>query len=27
MAKTLSKPASGALAPWLGISLIVILFD
>ncbi|KAF1027565.1 MAG: Lipoprotein signal peptidase [Burkholderia plantarii] len=27
MAKTLSKPANGALAPWLGISLIVILFD
>ncbi|AJK47496.1 MULTISPECIES: signal peptidase II [Burkholderia] len=27
MAKTLSKSASGSLAPWLGISLIVILFD
>ncbi|KVK90644.1 signal peptidase II [Burkholderia sp. MSMB1498] len=27
MAKTLSKSSGGALAPWLGISLIVILFD
>ncbi|WP_323121028.1 signal peptidase II [Burkholderia alba] len=27
MAKTLSKSPSGSLAPWLGISLIVILFD
>lgn len=27
MAKTLSKSTGGALAPWLGISLIVILFD
>ncbi|RKP43574.1 signal peptidase II [Trinickia fusca] len=27
MAKTLSKQASGSLAPWLGIALIVILVD
>jgi signal peptidase II len=28
MARTLSKPASsGSLAPWLGVALIVILFD
>ena len=27
MAKTLSKASGGALAPWLGISLVVILFD
>jgi signal peptidase II len=27
MAKTLSKQAGGTLAPWLGIALIVILFD
>ncbi|TKC82954.1 lipoprotein signal peptidase [Trinickia terrae] len=27
MAKTMSKQASGTLAPWLGIALIVILFD
>jgi signal peptidase II len=27
MAKTMTKPAGGTLAPWLGIALIVILFD
>ncbi|KAF1015405.1 MAG: signal peptidase II [Burkholderia sp.] len=27
MAKTLSKSTGGVFAPWLGISLIVILFD
>ena len=27
MAKTMTKQAGGTLAPWLGISLIVILFD
>ena len=27
MARTLSKPAGGSLAPWLGVALVVILFD
>jgi signal peptidase II len=27
MARSLSKPAGGSLAPWLGVALIVILFD
>ena len=27
MARTMSKPAGGSLAPWLGVALIVILFD
>ncbi|SEA15602.1 MAG: lipoprotein signal peptidase [Paraburkholderia sp.] len=27
MGRTLSKPAGGSLAPWLGVALIVILFD
>jgi len=27
MARTVSKPAGGSLAPWLGVALIVILFD
>ncbi|WP_133647670.1 signal peptidase II [Paraburkholderia flava] len=27
MAKTLSKSGGGSLAPWLGVALIVILFD
>jgi len=27
MARTMSKQSSGSLAPWLGVALIVILFD
>jgi signal peptidase II len=27
MARSLSKPAGGSLVPWLGVALIVILFD
>ncbi|HEY3595894.1 MAG TPA: signal peptidase II [Paraburkholderia sp.] len=27
MSRSLSKPAGGSLAPWLGVALIVILFD
>jgi signal peptidase II len=27
MSRTLSKPAGGSLAPWLGVAVIVILFD
>jgi signal peptidase II len=27
MSRTLSKPAGGSLVPWLGIAMIVILFD
>ncbi|HVE06903.1 MAG TPA: signal peptidase II, partial [Paraburkholderia sp.] len=27
MSRTLSKPAGGSLAPWLGVALIVILAD
>ena len=27
MSRTLSKPAGGSLVPWLGVAMIVILFD
>ncbi|WP_109482455.1 signal peptidase II [Paraburkholderia sp. C35] len=27
MSRTLSKPAGGSLAPWLGVAVVVILFD